>query len=126
MPISQIQKAASDLLGTLITTSGAAATLSGLDLTDYRFLVFVINGVSTSTVATVNQNGVPISQSTGTGGGNARSGYVMVDLKTSLGFATNIVVDTYNTGLNVNSTSITFNASAGTFDLGSIDVYGER
>jgi hypothetical protein len=128
MPISQIQKAASDLLGTLVTTSGAAATLAGLDLKDYRFLKCVLNDVSADGNVAITQNGVALSGTLGIGGSQVIKVKLDIDLETGLGFVEGGAVAGlgYQTGVNKNSTQISFNTGAGNFDNGSIKIYGER
>lgn len=123
------------LLGTLATTSGSSVTLSGLTLTDYKFLQFSINGVSSSaSVSTLLLNGYRLSVINGSNAAEASSGGGFIDLSNGV-FMSSCTV--YNgttlvgfeggcgpSGLTTASTSITFTISAGTFDAGSIIVYG--
>jgi hypothetical protein len=121
------------LLGTLTTTSGSSQTLSGLVLTDYKFLHFTLNGVSTTSLASGETIGL------GTAGGlfgsvtgaGAVSGMGWVDLGngvgtavTKLGTASN--VGTGATGYSTATTSVSVNVSSGTFDAGSIRIYGVK
>jgi hypothetical protein len=68
------------LLGTLTTTSGSVQTLSGLVLTDYKFLHFTLNAVSTSgSTGTIGLG--PITDLFGpAAGGSSVSGMACVDL----------------------------------------------
>lgn len=81
------------LLATLATTSGTTVTSSGLNLTSYRFLRIVINGVGTTTASF----GLNLSLNScfffGDGTSNAgptlsnTRGFVEVDLATGVGFS---------------------------------------
>lgn len=123
------------LLGTLVTTSGASQTLSGLDLTNYSKLEFVAKGIS-------HNSGT--SQSFSIGGlivvGSAAAaavyyGRITVDLSTGRisGFwardgdsATTIQNYQGNTGYSNATTSVTVSVSGGAFDLGAIEIRGIR
>ena len=126
------------LLGTLATTSGSSVTLSGLTLTSYKQLQFVINNVSgTDLNPEIRLNGKAIAQP------REVATYLAVGLCT-VDFSTGIFVSpsavltntlTYSgyvnvfsgaSGLTTASTSITFTISAGTFDAGSITIYGVK
>lgn len=123
------------LLGTLTTTSGASQSLTGLTLTSYKQVVFVFNGVSHNDasaqsylVGTSTADDVAISATfTNTATVN---GMVWVDLgnsifASSLSNATNAAtVRTGSTPLTTASTSISVAPAAGSFDAGSIRVYG--
>jgi len=120
------------LLGTIATTSGASVTLSGLTLTDYKFLQFSVNGVSSTSNATLLLNlyrlvYIDTAAQVAFGGG-------FIDL--SNGVFMSSFVD-YNgttmgrldggcgpSGLTTASTSITFTIDLGAFDAGSIKIYG--
>jgi hypothetical protein len=130
------------LLGTLATTSGTTVTLSGLDLTSYKFLVATFDSVSTN-----NNGSLRLGSTTGfllsdvTGGIAAGvNGIFTTDLTN--GRSTSVTAQ-YNVGLNqmssgtpayagnqnvvtTASTSITFGYSAGSFDAGSILIYGVK
>jgi hypothetical protein len=134
------------LLGTITTTSGSTQTLSGLTLTSYKQVIAVIKGVSaTSTFSLLSLGGFNIvdAQCAAT---NAFWGMITVDLATGVfqmmyytfavsennGFArgpttTPVGLTTGIQAALVNaSTSITFTTSAGTFDAGSILIYGVK
>lgn len=116
------------LLGTITTTSGASQSLSSLVLTPYKFLVCTINGVSFNGAAHLRVDGIQCSAAT-PGAGGILFGVLHLDLANGV-FGSNVssagagspwVGDTaYTTA----TTTITFSASAGTFDAGSILVYG--
>jgi hypothetical protein len=119
------------LLGTLTTTSGTTVTLSGLDLTKFRFLKCVFNGVSFAGAG---------SQNFGIGGvvafevaasSDTICGVVELDLFNGRGgsFGGNPVgasgqargmASTITTA----STSVSVATSPNAFDAGSIRVYG--
>lgn len=134
MPISQILKPALELLGTITTTSGAAQSLSGLDLTDYEFLICVFNGVSgNSPSMSIMQNGQALAAAVAES--NSRWGDVVINLNNSIGSATlcagsalsaTAAAYAYNSGLSKASGVVTFSVSVGVFDAGSILVYGLR
>jgi hypothetical protein len=130
------------LLGTLTTTSGTTATLSGLTLTSYSQLVCVFNGVSLSSVPDqeeiyIGTTGAGIIAQL-TGANNLVRGFLWIDLATGI-FASNIAetstanpasgVSTVRGGIcatTTASTSITFGRSTGNFDAGSIRIYGVK
>jgi hypothetical protein len=124
------------LLGTLNTTSGSTATLSGLNLTNYRQLYITFSGVSGTSVSarTLTINGVICSPS-GDTAATTYSGWMTVDLIIGNGFllsqsstsATSVGILQGETGYNQSSTSIQFGWSAtNTFDAGVIKFYGVR
>jgi hypothetical protein len=130
------------LLGTLTTTSGTSATLSGLTLTSYSQLVCAFNGVSLSSVVDTEEiyigtTGAGIIASL-TSSSNVARGFLWIDLATGL-FASNIAetstANPASSGSTVRggicatttaSTSITFGRSTGNFDAGSIRIYGVK
>jgi hypothetical protein len=131
------------LLGTLTTTSGSTQTLSGLTLTSYKKIFAVYKNVSGSTDLTIkltSSGGIAASASaTGT---NAIFGFFQTDLATGVVVHQSIGIFGVGTTNNVNtggttyygiqasvtnaSTSITFAAELGTFDAGSITIYGVK
>ena len=126
------------LLGTLTTTSGSTVTLSGLTLTSYKSLQFVINGVS-GTFGGANYirlNGINVAQVYITAATDIVSGIGTIDLTTGAFAAAygrfyasawqDGVASGGASGLTTASTSITFTISAGTFDAGSIVIYGVK
>jgi len=118
-----------DLLGTITTTSGATATLSGLTLTGYKFLRLVLNGVSTNNAGNLTLNSVVFNASATAG--EATSGFIEVDLTsgvfsaaTGRGAAGAGSSGGGASGLTTASTSVTIGAGGNTFDAGSVRVYG--
>lgn len=129
------------LLGTLTTTSGTTQTLSGLTLTNYKFLQISINNVSSNSTYDFTLNSLSIVQGNATVAANSIWGTVWIDLSTgsfnsstAQGTTTSGTTaiagsgQSFNTAGNIGyttaSTSITFAVSAGTFDSGTIKVYG--
>ncbi len=134
------------LLGTIATTSGSSATLSGLTLTDYKLLYYVVDGVGLNTtnddlcIESASFNFAIGRQSTGGGL------YVMyfdgfVDL--NAGVSTSGVTGIYTTagaqaatnttfsggrpsGYTTASTSVSFLCRSSTFFAGSIRIYGVK
>jgi hypothetical protein len=117
------------LLGTITTTSGATQSLGSLSLTGYKSLRCVVDGVSFSTGAQLTFNSINVSGSTA-GAATVIHGIVDLDLGTgvSVGMVgvsgSNSNVYSANTSYSTATTSITFGASSGNFDAGSIIVYG--
>jgi len=124
------------LLGTLTTTSGSAQTLSGLNLTTYKTLVIYLNNVSMSASAQVRLNSIAITQGTGASG-NSVWGACFVDLSigtfaaissataSSTGTLSNTgVTNNGNCGVTTAATALVFSPNTGTFDAGTITVYG--
>lgn len=120
------------LLGTLTTTSGSTQTLSGLVLTDYKFLHFTLNSVSTTAGA-----GSTIGLGTvsdlfgGATGAITVSGMGWVDLGSGVATAvtrlgTVSTVGAGASGYSTATTSVSVNVSSGTFDAGSIRIYGVK
>ena len=121
------------LLGTLTTTSGTSATLSGLTLTSYKLLYVAFNGPSTSsfTNAALFLSGTfqicPVNSALSDG----IYGYAIFDLITGKYTSTTAAssagagtTTSYwgNGSITTASTSISFSfTGSGTFDAGSID-----
>lgn len=118
------------LLGTITTTSGSTQTSGTLDLTGYDFLVFEANGVSlTGTGLQFTIGGQDFSGSVG--GSDVLYGMVWVSLTTgrgqgSVGPAGEVRTYVRNTGYTTASTTVTVGAGSGTFDLGSVRLYGVK
>lgn len=120
------------LLGTLATTSGSTVTLSSLDLTYFRSLVCVFDGVSMGTTVGVQIAGVRCTANLASAGGTL-SGVVWVDLFTGV-FGAFVGENTANgsaafggaTGYSTATTSVSFSTTSGNFDAGSIYVYGVK
>lgn len=119
------------LLGTITTTSGATQSLGSLTLTGYKSLRCVVDGVSFSTGAQLTFNSINVSGATA-GAATVIHGIVDLDLGTgvSVGMVgvsgSNSDVYAANTSYSTATTSITFGASTGNFDAGSIKVYGVK
>jgi len=130
------------LLGTITTTSGTTQTLSGLDLTPYRFIIAVINGVSGSGgSASIAIGGADIGAATPTSGN--QTGMAFFDLGIGVAFSvTGRITDTSIGGISGDdgsgsrgnthtittaSTSISVVLFSGTaFDAGSVRIYGVK
>jgi hypothetical protein len=125
------------LLGTLTTTSGSTQTLSGLTLTSYRNLYIDVRNVSTTSSSSVLRlDGLTVS-STFDATTDRWFGIITVDLGNGT-YAANVVrlpsgqnfnaSTTYAGDMTITSasTSVSFTTSAGTFDAGSILVYGVK
>jgi len=127
------------LLGTLATTSGSSVTLSSLVLTPYKFLKVVVSGVSTDTLASkLRIAGLTCSNSLASAN-SARRFYGVINVCLSDGtFSAMIGVDVtvgssaigaiYGgaSGYTTATTSVVFSIDTGTFDAGSILVYGVK
>jgi len=121
------------LLGTLTTTSGSTQTLSGLVLTDYKFLFMTFNAVSMSATTYFRVGGVsgPFSASIGNSG--TLSGHCNIDLQNGVG---SLSTDDNSgaigqftagpTGFTNASTSVSITSNSGTFDAGSVRIYGVK
>ena len=121
------------LLGTLTTNTGSSQTLSGLVLTNYKFLRLVFVGVSAGTSGNITVGGSTVAVIGG--GGNTSRGIVEVDLTegtfsailadagSSIGAAATPYAG--DTTLTTASTSIVVAVSTGSFDAGSVRIYGE-
>ena len=129
------------LLGTLTTTSGASQVLSGLTLTSYKFILVRYYDVSlTSTTSFTIQGGTGsqvVCSEALVNTGSGLYGDVNIELATSLAIyvgstsasaPVSSVTITRTTLTSVTSavTSITFRPSSGTFDAGTIRVYGVK
>lgn len=124
-------------LGTITTTSGSSASLSGLTLTGYKQLQFFINGVSGSTTTlSLRLNGYFVASVNSGSATDGTFGNGTIDLfdgvfgsSHSVHNGTTLVSTGSGGGLSgvtTASTSITFTISAGTFDAGSIRIYGVK
>jgi hypothetical protein len=124
------------LLGTIATTSGSSVTLSGLTLTSYKQLQFILIGISgTATSSNLRLNSERVTLTNIDGVGDISSGGGTIDLATGIFWGSSGVIRTGNhnylgsggaSGLTTASTSITFTIDAGTFDAGSIKIYGVK
>ena len=120
------------LLGTIATTSGSTVTLSSLTLTGYVSLYIVYNGVSLSGSGNIRYNSAQATGSTASGAGTI-FGQAFINLTTGtyLGYGdyqngSSVGQSIILSSLSTSSTSISFTTSAGTFDAGSILVYGVK
>lgn len=121
------------LLGTVTTTSGSTQTLSSLDLTNLTSLECIVNGVSTnSSTSQLRLAGQTISQTLGSVSGTFY-GTITVDLATGiisskLSTLSETAGSVYNatSSLTTSSTSLSFTLAGGSFDAGSIRVYGVK
>jgi hypothetical protein len=107
-------------LGTITTTSGTTVTLSGLTLTSYKFLIYAYAGVSWSAAAYLRLNNQQASVTTG-GANDSVTGGGHIDLSNGAFFGGGYA---NASGLTTASTSISF--TGGTFDAGSIRIYGVK
>lgn len=129
------------LLGGITTTGSSDRSLSGLDLTGYKFVHLTLNGVSgnnnTSTLS-LYVGGNTTGQLAGSlvAANNRWWGSAMIDLATGVYVATSApfssgysaAASTFAgfSGITTSTTSIGVIISSGSFDLGSISVYGVR
>lgn len=123
------------LLGTLTTTSGASQSLTGLTLTSYKQITLVFVGVSHNDAASQSylvgtSTADDVAVSTTFGNASTVNGFVFIALSSgtfssALSNASNAAtVLTGTTPLRTSSTSISVAPLAGSFDAGSILVYG--
>lgn len=124
------------LLGTLTTTSGSTQTLSSLTLTDYKALWVEFNGVSHNSGSSQTFSiGSGVVAGGGISSANLVHGVAFVSL--SSGLATGIMSrntlpagagDGYNgaTGYTTATTSVSVSVSGGSFDAGSVRIYGVK
>lgn len=119
------------LLGTINTTSGSSQSLSGLTLTSYKFLRFVANGVSFNGASNLSIDGIACSGAT-TVAADVLYGIMDLDLSDGV-FSSGITRQSVGgggwsgvTSYRTSSTSVTVGVISGSFDAGSIRVYGVR
>lgn len=130
-----------NLIGTIVTTSGTSASISGLDLTPYKLLIVVFDGVSHNSgssqgllLGTSTADDVQISTSGTFSAAATVRGIVTTDLTS--GVSTSFV-DNFASGANgtvssrfaglpirTSSTSVSVAFSAGSLDAGAVYVYG--
>lgn len=119
-------------LGSLTTTSGTTQTLSSLVLTDYSFLRITVSNVSSTGNGALQIDSQQIADAQT--GANFCYGTILVDLANGvatgmLGLAGAGAGSTYGapTGYSTATTSVVFSwSAAGSFDSGTIRVYGVR
>ena len=117
------------LLGTLSTTSGSSVTLSGLDLTSYKFVYVLGDGVSTTDSYDYLQvNSRTLFQLTSGSPAVSAYGVATLDLSSqqSWGWSSTRTLTGWAgaTAVTTASTSITLAPLSGSFDAGSIRIYG--
>lgn len=119
------------LLGTITTTSGSTQTLSGLNLSSYKFLLVFFSGVSSTSTGNILLGSCPVTA--GTISADTYYLFTNVDLVTgyctatgSASTANGVALSTRVglTGITTSSTSVSVSVTAGTFDAGSVRVYG--
>ena len=112
------------LLATLATTSNNSVPTGTLNLTPYRKLFISLNGISASaSTIGVLLNGITFF-TLGTGA-STNSAWADIDLATGIGLkATASVPSSDAMGITTATTVLTFTTSSGTFDAGSIQIYG--
>lgn len=112
------------LLATLATTSGNSVPTGTLNLTPYRKLFISLNGISASAgTIGVLLNGITFF-TLGTAASTS-SAWADIDLATGIGLkATASVPSSDAMGITTATTVLTFTTSSGTFDAGSIQIYG--
>jgi hypothetical protein len=126
------------LLGTLTTTSGSSQSLTGLNLTSYKQLNIVMQNVSSTNTFGILIGGQLVTGN-GIASGNSVWGIVTVDLTTAVftscyqdstsdRSAFSSSADNYAgfNSLTTASTSIAISLSTGTFDDGSVLIYGVK
>jgi hypothetical protein len=119
------------LLGTLTTTSGSTQTLSGLDLTPYKFVRATFRGVS-GNISAGNLTFAGIETGVSIVGSTSIEGFFQIDL--SDGRATWALINVAGiANFNINtstlttaSTSVSASTPTGLFDAGQIRIYGMK
>ena len=127
------------LLGTIATTSGTSVTLSGLTLTSYKQLCFVMQAVSGDVIGrTLMLNGISLGATTAGALTDGMFGGGTIDLNSSAYWGLSRITDSafahYGSAfafsgysaITTASTSITFTMNANNFDAGSIRIYGVK
>jgi hypothetical protein len=121
------------LLGTLTTTSGSTQTLSGLVLTPYKFIFMTFNVVSMSGSTYFRVGGASGPASVTTASASATlSGHCNIDLQNGVGSIStaesgaSTKFDAALTGFTNASTSVSITVNTGTFDAGSVRIYGVK
>jgi hypothetical protein len=109
------------LLGTINTTSGTSQSLTGLTLTPYKFLRFVFNGVSGTAQINISIDGVLIAVTADAAG--AVRGGVEIDLANGV-LLYNAALSSAATSYRTSTTSVGVTCTNGSFDAGSVLVYG--
>ena len=117
------------LLSTLTTVSGSIYTATGLNLCGYLFMYVEFAGVSpSSSNDSLSMAGQNIT-GTSTSGGDSMTGGGWVNLATGYGFTVGgfaLQAAGRNFGITTGTTSIQFFMSGGSFDAGTIRIYGVK
>lgn len=115
-------------LGTLTTTSGTSHSLTGLDLSPYKFVMAVFNAVSSqvSFTNTINFQGVAVAQTTSSS--DTRTGMVIVDVERGQGFYVIAAAAGIDTSITSATTTITVSitGTGAAFDAGTVEIYGVK
>lgn len=119
------------LLGTLNTTSGTTQTLSGLDLTIYKFMLVFFNAVSAGTLTNLFFSGTDTGKQITTT--QSATGMLLIELSTGIAAANVGGVGTANTSAFISLNTAVFNittsvnvSASSAFDGGSVRIYGVR
>ena len=132
-----VQTGGMTLLGTITTTSGSSQSLTSLDLTGYKFIVAVFNGVSATSTWALEYPDTACQLGAGFAAASLIYGVAKFDLANGVGHShisamgaapTFAVANNINfrTTVDNSSTSITIYTSAGTFDAGEVLIYGVK
>jgi hypothetical protein len=123
------------LLGTITTTSGASQSLSGLDLTPYKYVQIAVDGVSINSTAAFRLASIVVTDNlVSTGGtfhgemnielvGGTALGQI-VEVGSSTGSVIGATSRIARTGYSTATTAIVVSVSGGNFDAGAVRVYG--
>lgn len=127
------------LLGTIDTSTGTSASISGLTLTSYKMLFLVLNNVShnngtNTSILIGNSTADDISFTNTFASSTNHRGILMIDLSTGIAAFTGANGTTVtmvgasafagDSPITTASTSISLAPGAGSFDAGSAPVYG--
>jgi hypothetical protein len=136
MTALRVTQGISVLLANLTTSSGTSIVVSGLDLTPYRQLIFGFKAVSATVSASLRLAGQQISPVVaaadflrGMGSIDISNGACSFTTAASAGGSPVMALGaTYagDLGITAASTSLTFTLSAGSFDNGTIRIYGHK
>jgi hypothetical protein len=124
-----ISKLAMEYLGEIVTTSGTTQTLSGLTLTDYKWMYAFFKGVShnNGSAAVMNFAGGQVTNSINS---HPFRGLIIIDLSDGyVAWAGQMAIagdGGFIGNVNNSSTSVSVSMAAGSFDAGSIKIYGVR
>lgn len=123
------------LLGTISTASGTSASVTGLVLTNYKFIRASFDGVITGIGGNVTFAGVPTGLNAVVSGlrgfvdidlTDGNSVFSLVALADTIGSKGDVTSFVARTNVTTASTSITVSISSSTFGGGSIRIFGMR